>query len=390
MTPSGKKPEFIRTVSIKDYIQQDVFAKRASERGCLVIYDPSRRFRDLALGLNTSTCRVLDAGTSIIEQRENAMQAFGDLASGKLHQLIVWTPLRKPESDEDAQTDPFSALSRSGTFFPHGDEDEYRSICRRAKPDHLTEIEKLFAEGDPAFATVDALDEGGSWPQLKSLLNANSAKEIILGLLAPKPEQEVALKDNPGWATEAREFIERTLGHKLRTKGQTRTTIAEELWRLLLFSEFVFDSEGGLPASLASVPIAATSARGLVFDICDDLRKHQDFRTAYISNADSIEEALALPERASAMTNLGLRDKTAAPVSSPQPAVATPPPAPNTPEVSTPVVLASVALKERHYRIHFGATGYSYETIFGEYLVGAEEIPLRSFFAPGGRNFVPC
>ena len=33
--------------------------------------------------------------------------------------------------------------------------------------------------------------------------------------------------------------------------------------------------------------------------------------------------------------------------------------------------------KERHYRIHFGAIGYSYETIFGDYLVGAEEITVE-------------
>lgn len=30
--------------------------------------------------------------------------------------------------------------------------------------------------------------------------------------------------------------------------------------------------------------------------------------------------------------------------------------------------------KERHYRIHYGATGYSYESIFGEYFPGADEI----------------
>lgn len=33
--------------------------------------------------------------------------------------------------------------------------------------------------------------------------------------------------------------------------------------------------------------------------------------------------------------------------------------------------------KERHYRIHYGATGYSYETIFKDYLVGAEEITVE-------------
>lgn len=295
-------------MGIKDYIQQNVFAKRAAERGCLVIYDPARRYRDLAIGLNSPTCCVLDAGISIIEQREIAMVALRDLAVGKVHQLIVWTPLAKPETDEQAQGDPFSVLSRYGTSFPRGDEDEFQSLCRSAKPDHLAEMEKLFAEAEPSFATVDALDEGGTWPQLKSLLHAASAKEIILGLLAPKPDQEVALKENPSWATEAREFIQRTLGHKLRTKGQTRSTIAEELWRLILFSEFVFDSEGEIPTSLSTMPVASTAARGLVFGVCDDLRKHQDFRAAYVSSAEEVEQSLVLAERAASITNLGQRD----------------------------------------------------------------------------------
>ena len=33
--------------------------------------------------------------------------------------------------------------------------------------------------------------------------------------------------------------------------------------------------------------------------------------------------------------------------------------------------------KERNYRIHYGATGYSYESIFGEYLSGAKEIVIE-------------
>lgn len=33
--------------------------------------------------------------------------------------------------------------------------------------------------------------------------------------------------------------------------------------------------------------------------------------------------------------------------------------------------------KERHYRIHFGATGFTYETIFGDYLPGADEITVE-------------
>lgn len=33
--------------------------------------------------------------------------------------------------------------------------------------------------------------------------------------------------------------------------------------------------------------------------------------------------------------------------------------------------------KEKHYRIHYGATGFSYATLFGDYLVGADEIIIE-------------
>ena len=65
-------------------------------------------------------------------------------------------------------------------------------------------------------------------------------------------------------------------------------------------------------------------------------------------------------------------------VSAPTPPIAPPaPPAAGGPgqgEVGSPVPHSP---KERHYRIHYGATGYSYETIFKDYLAGAEEITVE-------------
>jgi ATP-dependent Lon protease len=58
-----------------------------------------------------------------------------------------------------------------------------------------------------------------------------------------------------------------------------------------------------------------------------------------------------------------------------EPSPAPPPPAP---EVARSMVTAAdEGPKERHYRIHYGATGYSYETIFGEYVPGADEIVVE-------------
>jgi ATP-dependent Lon protease len=40
----------------------------------------------------------------------------------------------------------------------------------------------------------------------------------------------------------------------------------------------------------------------------------------------------------------------------------------------------TVPAKERHYRIHYGATGFSYDTIFSDYLPGAEEIEVEDAY----------
>jgi ATP-dependent Lon protease len=57
------------------------------------------------------------------------------------------------------------------------------------------------------------------------------------------------------------------------------------------------------------------------------------------------------------------------------PAVIPPPPAPVAVETApTP------ALTERHYRIHYGAVGYSYQSIMGVYLPGAKEIVVEDAY----------
>ena len=236
------------------------------------------------------------------------MDALKAVASGDLDQLVVWSPSAAPATDEELQGDPFSVLSRVGAQFPAGDGDDYASLCRRAKPDHALELEKLFADGEPTFDTVDALDTGGSWPKLITLLRAGSAREILVGVLAPTKDQDTALRDDQSWASEAKEFVQRTLGLKLQTRGQTRSSIGEELWRVVLFSEFVFDSEGTLPPSLSTVARAQDAARQLVFDVCETLRKHQDHRALYMAKAQEVEQDLRLHERTTEMTNLGLRD----------------------------------------------------------------------------------
>jgi len=295
-------------MTIRDYIRDQVFARRAKEHGCLVIYDAVRRYREVAASMNTPTCRVVDVSSSLIEARELASASLGDLASGAVHQLVVWVPADRPPDDEARQKDPFSVFAHIGAAFPSGDGDEYAEICRKAKPDHASDVNRLFQQGEPTFEMIDALEEGGSWPKLKTLLGVSSPKEILLALLSPTTRQSDALKQDASWSMEAREFILRSLGHKVKTKGQTQKSLADELWRLLLISEFVFDSAGEVPEGLETVPMAGTEARSLVFEICETLRRHDDHKDSYMTIALGVEGELDLTAKSRRMQNLGKRD----------------------------------------------------------------------------------
>ncbi len=295
-------------MTIRDYIREQVFARRAQDRGSLVIYDPARRYRDVVGALATEKRRVIDVSESIIQQREVASAALGELASGAIHQLILWIPAKRPLDEDEKQKDPFAVFAAIGEVFPKGDGDDYSELCRRAKPDHVSEINRMFEDGEPTFEMVDALEDGGSWPKLKTLLEVGSAKEILVAILSPTPTQADALKADSSWYGEARDFIQRSVGHKLKTKGQTRQSLADELWRVLLFSEFVLDSAGEIPAGLETVPRTGEDARVLVFAVCETLRRHDDHKDIYRTTAQEVEDELQLAAKTLGMKNLGIRD----------------------------------------------------------------------------------
>jgi hypothetical protein len=253
---------------------------------------------------------VVDAGESSIEARGAAMLALASLCKpDHPKELLVYVPAKPPVTDEERQVDPFAVYAACGAIFPSGDGDGYESICLKAKPDNATEIRRLFAENpSPSFALIDNVGGGLSWPTLRTCLHAESAREIILALLVPSPKQMEALKASEGWTPEAKALLEKSLGLKLMTKGKTLSPIADELWRFLLFSEFVFDLPGALPVALSNIPKAPEAARPLVEYLCDALRSNALTRSEYIARAEIVEEELKLPESCSGITDLGQQD----------------------------------------------------------------------------------
>ena len=298
-------------MKISQFIQTEVLLPRVKLHEVLVVYDPARRFRDLCKGLNSDSLQVIDAADNSIESREQALQTLGRMGTSEADktELLIYVPARAPVSDEDRQQDPFAMYAVCGGVFPDGDGDEYLSICLKAKPDHATQIRAIFEEdSNPDFAVIDAVGSGVGWPRLRTLLQEESVSGILFALLAPNEQQQQALKGQETWAEEARDLSKAALGLKLKTRSNAWPALAKELWRFLLFSEFVFDLPEAMPAALADVPHAAESARPLIQGLCERLRNDLLTRVIYIDKADSVEQELKLPALCAGITDLGTRD----------------------------------------------------------------------------------
>lgn len=298
---------------IADHIRDEVLVRRLKRRSVLVIYDKDRRYRDLCRSLAGDTVAVVDASDSSIESREAAARAFFSLihAPGESGptELLIYVPAGPPLTDEDRQADPFAAYAAAGAMFPDGDGDDYLSLCLKAKPDFGTEIRSLFEQdGSPSFALIDNIGGGLKWPTLRTVLGAESTADILFALLQPSPKQKTAVDATEAWDSEARQLLKAALGLKLVTRGKTWDSIATELWRFLLFSEFAFDLPGSLPPALADVPRAPEAARTLVEDLCDRLRNDARTRPHYVEHAGQIETDLGLPEHCRGLKDLGKRD----------------------------------------------------------------------------------
>jgi len=296
-------------MSFAEFFKSSVLEARLAKSQVMVVYDPERRYRDVCLGMATEKRAVVDSSESSITSRAEAIADLGKLGEHQIEQLLVYVPAPKPLEDEDKQKDPFALYGVCGDVFPSGDGDNYLSLCLKAKPDHATQVRAVFDQDpNPSFAVIDAIGGGLNWPNLRALLNAESTTDILLALLAPKESQQASLKGSESWVAEAKELLSVSLGLKLKTKGKTWSSIADELWRYVLFSEFAYDLPVSLPTSLDDVPRADDIAQPLVEDLCDRLRSDSRTQGSYIDRATEIEQALDLPSRCVDINDLGERD----------------------------------------------------------------------------------
>ena len=294
-------------MNIEQYISSHLFEKRLDQR-VLVVYDEGQRYREICLSMGSDSLSVVDASDSSIESREATLQqlaAFGQDGN----KLLVYVPSAAPVTDEDKQKDPFSIYGACGEIFPSGDGDSYLSICLKAKPDHQTVVRKAFEQDpNPSFNVINGIGGGLQWPTLRALLRVESSPEIVSALMVPDDKQKAELNSGEAWVAEAKQLFNQVLGLTLTTRGKKWKSISEELWRFVLFSEFVFDLPGELPASLENVPKANSAAKPIIENLCDGLRQDLRKQEDYIQYAEQVERDLNLEQVCQSVDDLGARD----------------------------------------------------------------------------------
>lgn len=296
-------------MSFAEFFKSSVLEARLAKSQVMVVYDPERRYRDVCLGMATEKRSVVDSSESSITSRAEAIAYLGKLGDHQIEQLLVYVPAPKPLEDEDKQKDPFALYGVCGDVFPSGDGDNYLSLCLKAKPDHATQVRAVFDQDpNPSFAVIDAIGGGLHWPNLRALLKVESTRDILFALLVPSDLQQSALKETDSWVAEAKALLQASIGLGLKTRGKTWSAIGDELWRFVLFSEFVFDLPEELPPGLQDVPRAAAAAQPLIEDMCERLRSDRRTQNIYIERAEVIEAELDLPNICGHMADLGERD----------------------------------------------------------------------------------
>ena len=298
-------------MTIADHIKDNVLEPRLREKQVVVLYDGSGMYRDIAFATASKEIRLIDAAESIVEAREVAMKSVAELGASpdKKPNVLIYVPT-SPPADEDARcADFFSALAETGDSFPRGSGDDYLQLCLSAKPDFATRIRELFVEGDPTFDAVDAIGAvGGSFPRLKTELGCESNAEILATLMALEDGQEKHLKLGGPCRKESLEFLGGVIGFTPKTAKASWSIIQGELWRFVLFSEFVFDLPQALPDSLSQVPTAPEGTVDLVNRVCANLRDGARTRQTYIEESERVSEELELEAEMAGFRDLGLRD----------------------------------------------------------------------------------
>lgn len=291
--------------TIRQYVKENVFKKRLEKKAFLTVYDKNHFYKEICKDMGDDVFFLDISEHSPLDARLIAFEHLSSLYKSKnSKKLLIYIDSALKLEDEDLQINPFSVFNTFGSVFPEGDGDDFLNLSLKAMPNEAVRIRKIFSEVSlPTFSMLESIEGQNSYPVLSSYLGADNPKDLLVSLLLRNKDLE-----NDSWTSEARELFKSCLDLNLLTRTNNLEAMQEELWRFVLFSEFVFDLPGKLPGNLESIPIAFEHSKQFVFDICDTLRSDVRYQGIYVDRAEQIENELNLLELCKSITDLGERE----------------------------------------------------------------------------------
>lgn len=298
-------------MSVSRHVRELVLS-RLKDKRVVVWYDPERVFHDLFLAFDAPSIVKVDASTSVLRARRDADQAWQalfdvDSMGPPPAPLLIYVPAQHGTTEEDQRADPFGHFAVCGAAFGADGAERLPSIARKVLADREDEVERLFAEGTPTVAQLDALAGGTRYALVLETLGTEVPGRVAARLLCRPGDLRGPLRTAPGLLAELRRLLADAYGFDQETELPL-DAIEPALAQWLLFNELAFDLPGELPESVAHVPRADTSFRPAIFDICHDLRTSSEYREAYVAMAAEVERRLGLSALVETTETFGDRD----------------------------------------------------------------------------------
>lgn len=298
-------------MSVSRHVKKTV-RSLVEDRRIVVWYDPDHVFHELFRTFEHQPLVKVDASDSVLRARreaDKAWVAFFDLDSlgPPPPRVLIYVPSGRGRSHEAQCEDPFEPFALAGAAFGSVDSERLPSIARRVLPGREAEIDRLFAEGPPTLAQLDALAGGTRYPLVEEALGTEVPSRVVARLLCRPDEIRLHLETSPGLLAELRRLLADVCGFEQEAEAPFEA-VGPALAQWLLFSELVFDLPGAVPESVAHVPRAEPDFRDRVFELCDDLRGSSEHRETYCEIAADVERRLGLSGLAETADALGERD----------------------------------------------------------------------------------
>jgi hypothetical protein len=285
---------------------------RLRERRLLVWYDPDRAFHALFESLDHRPLVKVDASRSMLLARREADHAWRalfdtDSLGPPPPPILIYVPTERGATDEAKRADPFEPFALAGAVFGASADERLPSIARQVLAGQEPQVDRLFAEGQPTLAQLDALAAGTRYPLLLDSLGTDIPARVAALVLCRSDTVAAAAQSVPGLPADLQRLLMDCFGFDRGGLVQF-TEMGPAFAQWLLFSEFVFDLPGTVPASVSRVPRAEQRLKRAIYDLCQDLRTSSEYRDAYRELAAEVERRLGLSHLGETTDVFGERD----------------------------------------------------------------------------------